>query len=118
MKITTVAIKEGDWERLWDEVDKKYDVITTIGSDYTQSEMGESARELFKANTSFARLVKSKDDSGIDFYIFSKRNLSSTIFKALAELYNSDYDDDNNVVVKTSVLKTLLGKKRYAKLIK
>ena len=116
MKITTVTIKEKDWERLWDEVESKYGIVASIGSDYTQSEMGESARELFQDKPLFARLEKSKND-GTDFMIFSKHNLSRAIFKAIAEFYNSDYGDDGDVVVKTSVLKILLGEKRYAKLV-
>lgn len=118
MKITTVTIKEGAWERLWDEVDKKYGIITAIGSDFTTHEMAESARELFGVKTIFARFVKAREKSESSFMIFSKRNLSKATYKVIAQLYNSDCGDDGSVVVKTEVLKALLSKKRYARLFR
>ena len=120
MKITTVIIKEGNRERLWDEVESKYGIIAIIGSDYTRNEMAESARELFQDKPIFARLEKSKNNSDIDFMIFSSRHLSRAIFKAIAELLHAlaNLDDNGGVIIKTKVLKTLLSKKRYAELIR
>ncbi len=98
-----VKLTEREWEKMCDQIDKRFNIVTVVWGDTDSHDQADSLRDIIKHKQVCIQNVK-------DCWIVATKKLPKRILQAVHKFMSTELNDDDGddrVYVDESVLKTL-----------